>query len=91
VLGEDVDWAVGTGDGAGFADGEVGIALATGDVERFRASARAALENPWNDLIFGAAGALVAARLLGDDEIARAAIGRLWSTWSFDSKARVCL
>lgn len=91
VLGEDVDWPVGPGDGAGFADGEVGIALAAADVERFRAAARGALEDPWNELLFGAAGVLVAARLLGEDEIARGAIARLWSTWSFDSKARACI
>jgi hypothetical protein len=90
VLGTEVDWDPGPGNGAGFGDGEVGIALAGGDRERFRAAAPAALEDPWNELLIGAAGVLVAARLLGDEEIARAAIGRLWSTWSFDSKARAC-
>ena len=33
----------------------------------------------------------MAARLLGEDEVARAALGRLWSTWSFDSKVRACV
>lgn len=91
VLGTEVDWVPGQGHGAGFADGEVGIALAVGDRERFRAAASTCIEDPWNELCVGAGGALVAARLLGEDEIARVAIGRLWSTWAFDSKARFCV
>lgn len=90
-LGKAADWPLGTGEGAGFADGELGIALVAGNRERFRAAARTSVEDPWNELLFGAAGVLVAARLLGENEVARAAIGRLWSTWSFDSKARACL
>ncbi len=39
----------------------------------------------------GAGGALVAARLLGEDDVAREAIKRLWSTWTFDSKLRACI
>ena len=91
LLGKDVDWELGAGDGAGYADGEIGIALVAGDAARFRAAAPACIEDPWNELLYGAAGALVAARLLGEDEIARAAIRRLWSTWSFDSKLRACI
>jgi hypothetical protein len=91
VLGKDVDWQLGDGDGAGYADGDVGIALVAGDVERFRAVAPACIEDPWNELLYGAGGALVAARLLGEDDAARVAIGRLWSTWSFDSKLRACI
>lgn len=91
LLGTEVDWSPVPGNGAGFAEGEVGIALAGGDHARFRASAPACIDDPWNELLFGAAGALVAALLLGDDEIARAAIGRLWSGWSFDSKVRACV
>ena len=91
ALGKEVDWPLGAGEGPGFADGEVGIALATKDRERFRAAAQACIDDPWNELLFGAGGALVAARLLGEDAIARAAIGRLWSTWSFDSKLRACI
>ena len=34
---------------------------------------------------------MVAALLLGEDDIARAAVGRLWSEWSFDSSARACV
>jgi len=90
-LGRDVGWELGPGDGPGFAEGEVGIALVAGDAVRFRAAAPACIEDPWNELLYGAAGALVAARLLGEDEIARAAIRRLWSTWSFDSKLRACI
>ncbi len=91
TLGRDVDWTPGAGNGPGFAEGEVGIALATRDAARFRAAAPACIEDPWNELLYGAGGALVAARLLGDDDVARAAISRLWSTWSFDSKLRACI
>jgi hypothetical protein len=91
TLGREVDWPLGTGDGPGLADGEVGIALVTGDRERFRAAAPACIADPGNDLLHGAGGALVAARLLGDDDVARAALARLWSTWSFDSKVRACV
>jgi hypothetical protein len=91
TLGTDVEWALGAGDGPGFADGEVGIALVARDAARFRAAAQACIDDPWNELLYGAAGALVAARLLGEDDVARAAISRLWSTWSFDSKLRACV
>jgi len=91
TLGTDADWPLGRGYGAGLSDGELGIALVSGDRERFRAAAPEAIDDPWNDLCVGAAGALVAARLLGEDDIARTAIGRLWATWSFDSKARACV
>jgi hypothetical protein len=90
-LGKDVDWEVGAGDGPGFADGEVGIALVLRDLERFRAAAPACVVDPWNELLYGAGGALVAARLLGEDDVAREAIRRLWSTWTFDSKLRACI
>ena len=91
TLGREVDWPPGAGDGPGYADGEVGIALATRDVARFRAAAAACIDDPWNELLYGAGGALVAARLLDEDDIARTAISRLWSTWSFDSKLRACI
>ncbi len=91
ALGKDVDWEPGAGDGPGFADGEVGIALVLRDKERFRAAAPACIDDPWNELLYGAGGALVAARLLGEDDIAREAIKRLWSTWTFDSKLRACI
>jgi len=91
LLGKQVDWPWRPGHGAGLLDGEVGVALAAGDRDRFRAAAAASIEDPWNDIGAGAAGALVAARLLDDDEVARAAIGRLWATWSFDAKARACV
>jgi hypothetical protein len=91
TLGKPVDWPLRAGEGVGFGEGEVGIALVAGDRERFRAAARACIDDPWNELLFGAAGALVTARLLGEEDVARAAIGHLWSTWSFDSKARACL
>jgi hypothetical protein len=90
-LGKDVDWLPGVGEGPGFADGEVGIALVLRDVERFRTAAPACIEDPWNELLYGAGGALVAARLLGEDDLARDAIRRLWSTWTFDSKLRACV
>ena len=91
LLGRDVDWPIGPGEGPGYADGELGIALVTRDVDRFRAAAPEAIANDWIELLYGAAGALVGARLLGLDDIARAAIRRLWSTWSFDSKLRACI
>ena len=91
ALGAEVDWTPGAGDGAGFADGEVGIALVASDAARLRAAAPACIGDPWNELLYGAAGALVAARLLRDDAVAHAAISRLWSTWSFDSKVRACI
>ena len=77
-LGKDVDWMPGAGEGPGFGDGEVGIALVLRDTERFLAAAPACIEDPWNELLYGAGGALVAARLLGEDDIARDAIRRLW-------------
>ena len=91
ALATEVDWPLGAGEGAGLIDGELGIALVSRDRERFRAAARESIGDPWNDLCVGAAGVLVAARLLGEDDVARDAIGRLWATWSFDSKARACL
>ena len=90
-LGRDVEWEAGAGEGPGFADGEVGIALALRDGERFRAAAPACIADPWNELLFGAGGALVGARLLGAEDVAHEAIRRLWSTWSFDSKLRACI
>ena len=90
-LGKHVDWELRTGDGEGFAEGEIGIALVTRDNERFRAAAPASIENPWNELLYGAGGALVAARLLGEDDVAREAMRRLWSTWTFDSNLRACV
>ena len=75
----------------GLADGEVGIALAAGDRERFRAAASACIEDPWNDFCVGAAGASWRRSSSARTDIARAAIGRLWSDWSFDSTARACL
>jgi hypothetical protein len=91
VLGREVDWPLGAGDGAGYADGELGIALVAGDVERFRAAAPDAIADEWIELLYGAGGALVGARLLDVDDVARDAIRRLWSTWSFDSKLRACI
>ena len=91
LLGRDVDWTLGPGDGPGYADGELGIALVAGDVNRFRAAAPEAIANDWIELLYGAAGALVGARLLGLDDVARDAIQRLWSAWTFDSKLRACI
>ena len=91
LLGREPDWPVGKGDGHGLIDGELGIALAAGDVARVRAVADDCIADPWNELMYGAAGALVAARLLDDDDTARASIARLWSTWSFDSELRACV
>jgi hypothetical protein len=91
ILGREVEWTLGPGDGPGYVDGELGIALVARDVERFRAAAPDAIANDWIELLYGAAGALVGARLLGLDDVAREAIRRLWATWSFDSKLRACI
>jgi len=90
-LGRDVDWPLGPGDGPGYVDGELGISLVARDVDRFRAAAPEAVADEWIELMYGAAGALVGARLLGLDDVADEAIRRLWSTWSFDSKLRACI
>lgn len=91
TLGRDVDWPVGAGGDPGLIDGELGIAVAAGDSARFRALAGDSVDDPWNELMYGAGGVLVGSRLLDDDETARAAIARLWSTWSFDSELRACV
>ena len=91
MLEREVDWPIGAGDGSGYADGELGIAIVTGDVERFRAASRECIANEWIELLYGAGGALVGARLLGLDDVAQEAIRRLWSTWAFDSKLRACI
>jgi hypothetical protein len=74
-----------------YIDGELGIALAARDGERATPAARACIASNANELLYGAAGALVAAVLLDLDDVARDAIDRLWSTWSFDSKLRACV
>jgi hypothetical protein len=91
ALGADADWDLGAGDGPGLADGEVGLALVSRDLERLRTAAPACIADPWNELLYGAGGALVAARLLGDEGVAHDAIRRLWATWTFDSKLRACV
>jgi len=91
TLGHQIDRQLGRADGPGLMEGEVGVALVVGDLARFRASAAACIADEWNELMYGAGGALVAARLLDDDETARGAIARLWSTWSFDSELRACI
>ena len=79
------------GDDFSYASGELGIALAAQDRERVERAARACIASPANELLYGAAGALTAAVLLGLDEVARSAVERLWSTWTFDSKLRACI
>jgi hypothetical protein len=91
ALGEDVAYDQDPVDDHSYAEGELGIALVVGDKERARAAARACIEDPWNELLYGAGGALVAAVLLDLDDVARAAIERLWSGWTFDSKLRACI
>ena len=74
-----------------YADGELGVALVARDRDRARAAARECVASPANELLYGAAGALVAAVLLDLDDVARSAVERLWSTWTFDSKLRACI
>jgi hypothetical protein len=91
ALGEDVAYDQDPVDDHSYAEGELGIALVVGDKERAREAARACIEDPWNELLYGAGGALVAAVLLDLDDVARAAIEKLWSVWTFDSKLRACI
>lgn len=91
ALGETVDVDLGEADEPSYIDGELGIALVARDRERAARAARACIESNANELLYGAAGALVAAVLLDLGEVARAAIDKLWSTWSFDSKLRACI
>jgi hypothetical protein len=91
ALGENVDIVADAGPDNSYADGELGIALAAGDRERARAVATIVVDDPWNELLYGAGGALVVATLLDLDDVARLAIERLWSTWTFDSKLRACI
>jgi hypothetical protein len=91
AFGEDVELARAPGEEPSYIDGELGVALVAGDRERARAAAFECIASPANDLLYGAGGALVAAVLLGLDDVARAAAERLWATWAFDSKLRACI
>jgi hypothetical protein len=79
------------GDDFSYATGELGVALAAGDRDRAERAARECIESPANELLYGAAGALAAAVLLDLDDVARTAVERLWSTWTFDAKLRACI
>ena len=92
ALGETVEVeSLGESNEASYVEGELGIALVDQDRERATSAARECIESNANDLLDGTAGALVAADLLGLDDVARVAIERLWSTWTFDSKLRACI
>lgn len=78
-------------DDPSFGFGELGITVVAGDLARAEKAARAAIESPANELLEGAAGALVSAVLLDLDDVAGDAVERLWSTWTFDPKLRVCI
>jgi hypothetical protein len=92
ALGEDVpELDASAPDDPSYTDGELGIALVTGDRERARKAAFACIESDALELLYGAAGALVAAVLLDLDDVARAATERLWATWTFDPKLRACI
>jgi lantibiotic modifying enzyme len=91
ALGETVEVeTLGKVNNPGLAEGELGLALVAGDRKLAERAARKCIESSENDLFDGAAGALVAAVLLDLDDVARVAIERLWSTWTFDSKLRAC-
>jgi hypothetical protein len=90
VLGAAEPPMSGTVTGSGFAEGELGIALVERDRERAVRAAAAAIQAD-NELLYGAAGALVAAVLLDLHDVARAAVESLWSTWMFDPKLRACI
>jgi hypothetical protein len=92
ALGEDVEVeSLGKVNNPGLIEGELGLAVVAGDKKLGERAARKCIDAPENDLLDGAAGALVAADILGLDDVARIAIERLWSTWSFDSKLRACI
>ena len=91
ALGEDVGFEPSSTDDLSYADGELGIAVAVSDGDRARTAARACIESPANELLYGAAGALVAAVLLGLDDVAGEAVERLWSTWTFNPELRACI
>lgn len=92
ALGESVDVELpADADDPSFVDGELGIALVERDRERAARAARACIASNANELLYGVGGALVAAVLLDLDDVAREAIDRLWSTWTFDSKLRACI
>jgi len=91
TLGSDVDWEIGAGDGLGYVEGEVGVALVTGDVARLRAAAPAVIDDPFNELLYGVAGALVAAVALNADDVVAVAVERLWNGWTYDPELRACI
>jgi lanthionine synthetase-like protein len=91
ALGENVDYAEEATDDPSYIDGELGIALVTRDRERARVAALACIDRPEGELLYGAAGSLAAAVLLDLDDVARVAIERLWSTWTFDATLRACI
>jgi hypothetical protein len=91
-LGETVETvSLGAADEPSLVEGELGLALVEQDLERAAPAARACIASNANELLYGSGGALAAAVLLGLDDVARAAIDRLWSTWTFDSKLRACI
>jgi hypothetical protein len=91
VLGEDAELDEPAVEDASYIEGELGIALVQRDRDRARGAARACIDAPALELLYGAAGALATAVLLDLDDVARAAIERLWSTWTFDSTLRACI
>lgn len=92
ALGETVEVeSLGKTKEASLAEGNLGIALVNHDRKRAARAARECIASNANELLYGAAGALVVAVLLDMDDVAREAIDRLWSTWSFDSKVRACI
>ena len=92
ALGETVEVeSLGKVNNPGLAEGELGLALVSGNRKLAERAARKCIDSTANDLFDGAAGALVAAVLFDLDDVARVAIERLWSTWSFDSKIRACI
>jgi lantibiotic modifying enzyme len=92
ALGEEVEVeSLGKVNYPGLAEGELGLAVVTGDRKLGERAARKCIESGATDLFDGAAGALVGAELLDLDDVARIAIERLWSTWTFDSKLRACV
>jgi hypothetical protein len=92
ALGEEVAVeSLGEVNNPSLAEGELGLAVVARDRELAIRAAHRCIESTTHDLLDGTAGALVAADILDLDEVARVAIERLWSTWTFDSKLRACV
>jgi hypothetical protein len=101
----DFDAALRDADDPGFLSGALGLAVAAWRSDRSDAradavehAAREVIERGENELVWGAAGAAVAAMLLFDEAhderwaaLGADAVRALWSSWTFDRDLRACV